>query len=190
MQWPRSKYLQDENDGSSRLLAYVRQCKRWGVTPDESVALVEEDVLNTRRQRSGHRTKYHAVAQSDAKFGAALTEIDQKWNTAPSLPSVMPRPNGQVVAVKKVEPLADYKPFPTELLPDVVSHFIDEVAESVGCDHAYVALPLLTALGACVGNARRVVVKRTWYALPTLWTAIVGERAPPSRQPLKSRLHR
>lgn len=68
-----------------------------------------------------------------------------------------------------------YKPFPVDALPDTLKRYTLEASESIGCDSAYVALPLLTAAGAVIGNARRLHVKNTWYALPTLWTAIVGE---------------
>ena len=68
-----------------------------------------------------------------------------------------------------------YKPFPVDALPDTLKRYTVEASESIGCDAAYVALPLLTAAGAVIGNARRLHVKSTWYSLPTLWTVIVGE---------------
>ena len=68
-----------------------------------------------------------------------------------------------------------YKPFPVDALPDTLKRYAVEASDSIGCDPAYVALPLLTAAGAVIGNARRLHVKNTWYALPTIWTAIVGE---------------
>ena len=69
----------------------------------------------------------------------------------------------------------DYQPFPVETLPDSVATFVAECAAAVRCDAAFVALPVLTLLGAAVGNARRLQLKRT-YEVPTiLWTGIIGE---------------
>jgi len=69
----------------------------------------------------------------------------------------------------------EYQPFPIETLPDSVATFVAESAAAVRCDAAFVALPVLTLLGAAVGNARRLQLKRT-YEVPTiLWTGIIGE---------------
>lgn len=69
----------------------------------------------------------------------------------------------------------DYKPFPVAVLPEPIRGFVDAGARAIVCDPAFVALPLLTALGAAIGNTRRVRLKRGWSAPPLLWTAIVGE---------------
>jgi hypothetical protein len=68
-----------------------------------------------------------------------------------------------------------YRPFPLEALPPPIRGFVDAGARAIGCDPAYVALPLLVALAAAIGNTRRLVLKRGWLALPILWGAIVGE---------------
>jgi len=69
----------------------------------------------------------------------------------------------------------DYQPFPVETLPDSVATFVTECAAAVRCDAAFVALPVLTLLGAAIGNSRRLRLKRT-YEVPTiLWTGIIGQ---------------
>jgi hypothetical protein len=69
----------------------------------------------------------------------------------------------------------DYRPFPVDALPEPIRGFVAAGAEAIGCDPAYLALPLLTALAAAIGNTRRLELKRGWYAPPILWTAVVGE---------------
>jgi hypothetical protein len=69
----------------------------------------------------------------------------------------------------------DYQPFPVDALPEPIRGFVAAGAEAIGCDPAYLALPLLTALAAAIGNTRRLELKRGWYAPPILWTAVVGE---------------
>ena len=68
-----------------------------------------------------------------------------------------------------------YEPFPVDALPEPASTFVREAAAAVGCDPAFVALPLLTLLGAAVGNSRRLHMKSTYQVPAILWTGIVGE---------------
>ncbi|MFN6190423.1 MAG: DUF3987 domain-containing protein [Planctomycetia bacterium] len=69
----------------------------------------------------------------------------------------------------------EYQPFPVDTLPDAVAAFVSESAAAVRCDEAFVALPVLTLLGAAVGNTRRLRLKRTYEAPTILWTGIIGE---------------
>jgi hypothetical protein len=68
-------------------------------------------------------------------------------------------------------------PFPVNLLPEPIGRYVEEAARSIHCDTPYVALPLLSALGAAIGNTHRVVLKRGAFPFdqpPILWTATVG----------------
>jgi hypothetical protein len=80
-------------------------------------------------------------------------------------------------AVEPWRPADDlaYRPFPVDALPEPIRGFVNAGARAIGCDPSYVAVPLLTAIGAAVGNTRRLVMKRGWSAPPILWGAIVGE---------------
>jgi hypothetical protein len=68
-----------------------------------------------------------------------------------------------------------YQPFPVDALPEPIRGFVAAGARAIGCDPSYLALPLLTAIAAAVGNTRRLELKRGWSAPPILWGAIVGE---------------
>jgi hypothetical protein len=68
-----------------------------------------------------------------------------------------------------------YLPFPVNTLPEPIRGFVDAGARAIGCDPSYLALPLLTAIAAAIGNTRRLELKRGWSAPPILWGAIVGE---------------
>jgi hypothetical protein len=67
-----------------------------------------------------------------------------------------------------------YVPFPVTALPKPVADFVHEAAASVGVDAAYVALPVLTLLGAAIGNTRHLRVKAGHDVPAILWTGIVG----------------
>ena len=68
-----------------------------------------------------------------------------------------------------------FQPFPTDALPEPIRGFVRAGAKAIGCDESYLALPLLTAMAAAIGNARRIQLKRGWSAPAIIWTAIVGE---------------
>lgn len=68
-----------------------------------------------------------------------------------------------------------FEPFPVEALPQPVREFAVEGAASIGCDPSFIILPLMSALGSAIGNARRIALKRAWEEPPIIWTAIVGE---------------
>ncbi len=71
-----------------------------------------------------------------------------------------------------VEP---FRPFPEDALPEPLRSFVGNGAAAIGCDASYLALPLLSALAASIGNSRCLQLKRGWNAPAIIWTAIVGE---------------
>lgn len=68
----------------------------------------------------------------------------------------------------------EYRPFPVDTLPDAAAALATEGAAAILCDPVYLALPILTVLGAAIGNSRRLRLKRTYETSPILWTGIVG----------------
>ena len=68
-----------------------------------------------------------------------------------------------------------YRPFPVEALPEPIRGFVVAGARAIGCDPSFLAVPLLAAIAAAIGNTRRLELKPGWSAPPILWGAIVGE---------------
>jgi hypothetical protein len=68
-----------------------------------------------------------------------------------------------------------FQPFPVDALPQPIRGFVAAGAKAIGCDPSYLALPLLVALAAAIGNTRRLELKRGWSVPAILWGAIVGE---------------
>jgi hypothetical protein len=75
-------------------------------------------------------------------------------------------------AVHTVEP---YRPFPVEDLPASVAEYVRQAAAALGCDPAYVALPVLAAAASAIGNTRTIRLKRGWTEPSVVWSVIVGE---------------
>src|SRR5262249_49725957 len=77
-------------------------------------------------------------------------------------------------STKRLAPPA-WKPFPVTTLPELARGYVDAASRAIGCDASFVALPLLTAFAAGIGNSRVIRLKRGWTEPAVLWTAIVGE---------------
>jgi hypothetical protein len=93
--------------------------------------------------------------------------------------------------------ITPYKAFPADVLPEPLCSFVTMGAAAMCCDPAFVALPLLAACAAAIGNTRRIELKRGWSEPAIIWTAIVGEsgtvKSPPlelALSPLRQRQHR
>lgn len=69
----------------------------------------------------------------------------------------------------------DFIPFPSHLLPSPLQEIVREGSRAIGCDQSFIALPVMSAAGAAIGNTIRLVVKKGWTVPPTTWTLIVGE---------------
>ena len=72
-------------------------------------------------------------------------------------------------------PSPPWVPFPVHLLPNPIGDYVRSVADSVGCDVALVALPMLAATGAAIGNARTIRLKSDWREPPVVWAVPVAD---------------
>ncbi len=72
-------------------------------------------------------------------------------------------------------PIPEWVPFPVATLPDPIRTYTVEAAAGIGVDPSMIALPLLTAAAAAIGNSRRVEVRPGWIEPPVIWSAIVAE---------------
>lgn len=68
-----------------------------------------------------------------------------------------------------------WKPFPLSAIPTPICDYIDAKANAIDVDPSQIALPMLVALGAAIGNTRRLRVTTDWFVPPILWGAVVCE---------------
>ena len=69
----------------------------------------------------------------------------------------------------------EFEPFPVDILPEPICGYITEAAEAIGCNPAFIATAILTALAACVGNSRKIELKKSWREPCVVWSALVGD---------------
>lgn len=122
---------------------------------------------------------FEATHTYDAFAVYAMLEHDGDFPTAAAVVRIQYAEQVQAAQVAwkqdtAPEPIA-YVPFPTELLPDVVRIYVDEHAQAIGIDSAFVALPMLAVLAGSIGQSRRVFIKRNWTEPAILWTATVAD---------------
>jgi hypothetical protein len=68
-----------------------------------------------------------------------------------------------------------YKPMPVNVLPPAVANYVAAASAAIGCDPAFIALPLLGSLARAIGNKRVIRLKRSWTEPAIVWAAIVGK---------------
>jgi hypothetical protein len=71
-------------------------------------------------------------------------------------------------------PPAAYVSPPLILLPAVLQDYVQAGAESLNVDVSYIFLPLLSSLGAAIGNSRSIILKRGFIQPPVIWTGVIG----------------
>jgi hypothetical protein len=67
------------------------------------------------------------------------------------------------------------EPFPLDALPPAVADYVGAAAKALAVDPAMVAVPLLATLGGCIGNSRRVLLKKGWTESACLWAVVVAD---------------
>ncbi len=106
-------------------------------------------------------------------------DLRERFEPGETRPAAAPRIAGHGSAPSTGRPTTwqplDFRPFPTDALPQPVRRFVRVGAESIACDESYVALPLLASLASAIGNTRTIRLKRGWTEPAILWTAVVGE---------------
>lgn len=65
--------------------------------------------------------------------------------------------------------------FPAEVLPAPLRRLVEEAAASIGCPPEFIAVPMLTTLGAAIGNSRVLRIKKGYTQGAALYTAIVAD---------------
>jgi uncharacterized protein DUF3987 len=92
----------------------------------------------------------------------------------PERKSLALRVEADAEPVELPPPPAPYVPPPLELLPSHLQKYIHAAAESLNVDVAFILLPLLSSLGAAIGNSRSILLKHGFVQPPVIWTAIIG----------------
>ena len=109
----------------------------------------------------------YVAARSSTDKEALRRDIEQMADDAAPLDHTTPN--------EALDVPQRFVPFPVDALPEPMRSFVADGAAAIGCDPSYIALPLLSATAAAVGQTRRLRLKNEWCASAIIWAAIIGE---------------
>lgn len=127
-----------------------------------------EGPANGRTCSSYSKFAAYTVLNHDGDFAAAAKALVAQGYGTPA----KSKRSKSCLAVPLPEP---FRPFPTEALPDVCAEFVRQAGRSIDCDESMVAIPLITAIAAAIGNSCRVQLKRDYSEPAIVWAAVVSE---------------
>src|SRR5258708_1337192 len=110
----------------------------------------------------------------EADMGKAAEKIkaNQKRVKATAQQPATTKPPPTTRSAQQLEP---YQPFPVDALPTPLDRFVSKAASALGCDEAYIALPVLAVVASAIGNTRTIRLKRGWTEPSVVWAVVVGD---------------
>jgi len=136
------------------------------------------DPLNDGRGKGGcgchDAFDVYAHVEHGGDVSHAVRAAAETLGMAHACDSSVGRGGGSTVSAATPSPVLIYRPFPVDVLPGPVRRLVEEASASIGCDPAYVALPLLAGLSGAIGNSRSVRIKADWCEPAVLWLALVA----------------
>lgn len=115
--------------------------------------------------------------QSYTKFGAyTLLNYNGDYSAAASklADDGYGDPPQTLKASKTTSALELPPPFPVDALPKVMASLVRDGAEAIGCPPEFIAVPLIVAAGAAIGNAGELRIKQAWVQGSNIFAAVVG----------------
>jgi hypothetical protein len=85
-------------------------------------------------------------------------------------PSTAAHPAAPVV---EDDPESEWKPFPTDALPEPLRSYVRQAAPATKADECMVAMELMSLLASCIGTTRSIKLKGQWKEPCALWCIIV-----------------
>ena len=106
--------------------------------------------------------------KTDEEIKACVLSLAQ---TAP----IWMSPAVSVTSTPTPKPIEPFRAFLVDCLPEPVRSFVVQAAAAMCCDESFIALPLLAASAAAVGNCFRIELKKGWTEPCILWCVVVAE---------------
>jgi hypothetical protein len=169
------------------LLSLAGKLRTWGLAPEEIRAALAE--VNARRCKP-------PLPERDLDtLAKSMGNYESGWGLSP--PTFTRSRKAASSPEPTLPPPAD---FPSEALPGVLAEFVKQTAHAIGAPTPFVAMPVIGAAVASIGNTHRVRLKADWEEVLVAWLALLGEsgdlKSPARKAALKfllreeARLHR
>lgn len=149
--------------------------------------------IGTRRCSSYSKFATYTMLNHDGNYSAAAAALRSNGYGGTNGHALPAATAPTVKAQPFIVPDA-FQPFPTNVLPRVCRDFVQQTARSIDCDESMVALPLLSAMAAAIGNSHRIALKRDYSEPAIIWSAVVCEsgtrKSPAMEAPIRPLLRR
>jgi Protein of unknown function (DUF3987) len=122
-------------------------------------------LLNQRDQQAFHKgaASLNGYIQWRARLQAMITGMIDREKLADE---ELPHGCVQTITVE---------PFPVDVLPAPMRQLVQEGAAALPCPPDFIAVPMLSAAGAAIGNSRALEIKPGWIEGPRIYSAIVAD---------------
>jgi len=160
-----------DNDDAGRQYAADVAAILHELDPPATVRVVELDGL----EPGGDVADWSKDCEGDGAKKALRECIERLADATEPLNPIATTASTTPATLSTSSPIEAWRPFPTPAMPKVAATLIEESARAIGCDEAFVALPLLAVLASAIGTTRRVELKPGWRALPIVWPVTVAE---------------
>ncbi len=171
---PQASKATESSGSVFDLEAFVSQHLPDAHGPEPWEGIGQRWVLNTNPLCQHHDGAAWIGRRADGTIQAGCLHNSCSWKW-PNLRAAYDPPVSQKQTVPRTEPVEAFRPFPTDVLPEPVRTFVERSAAAIGCDPAFIALPVLSVLAGVIGNTRRIQLKRSWSEPAVIWTSIIGE---------------
>jgi len=122
----------------------------------------------------GHKDLTAWVEGMDARTPEELASA--LMHMADAAPAWTPKEETTEALVKNTEPQARaWIPYPAHRLPEPLASYTMQVADSIGVDPCFAAMPLIAMAGACIGTTRCIMPRHGWLEPAMIWAGIVAE---------------
>jgi hypothetical protein len=155
------------------------QLRDNGIAKSDAEAAMREYAARCPHDSSNRYTEAEALASLRQVYSQPAGEPWRK-DRMPDISGIAAQP---ATDEEYAPPNEKWQPFPVDALPSVLAESISAGAEAIGCDPSFVAMPMLAACAAAVGNARRISLKRTWSEPSVLWCVVIAPSLPAHAKP-------
>lgn len=129
-----------------------------GQSIEESLEYQLEVALQRARKAEDLEARNSAIARGiiankDSEIRALEAQLEQLQHGD--------KDSSETIEEEGTKPQLSWRPFPLELLPDVVQDYVRAHAAAKNCDPAFIATPALGTLAAALGNSYSIEIKKS-----------------------------
>jgi hypothetical protein len=93
--------------------------------------------------------------------------------------------NAKIIKIEDEKPKFDYIPFPTDVFPDTIKNYIDEVSNNANYSPDFLSVSVFSTVATVLGRKVQIKINNTWSTSPIFWFSVVGGPGSKKSHPVK-----